>query len=178
MLSQPNDLDSKSTNKAKINKPELTEKVTITKKPGAAVPGNSKQTKVNDRQNSHAEPLSPISKTGSAPQAQSTNHVSITNNNIKEKWTTVVKKTSRRKSKVEIVGECDEISQIKTAPKKAYLFISRLHPTITSKQLGNYLRPKFPEADTEDGNLSQHPENYSFKVTIDLTNLEKALEPS
>lgn len=64
------------------------------------------------------------------------------------------------------------------APKKAFLHVSRFSPETTIDDITNYLQGDFPEV--KCGKLSsKYPYHYSsFKIMIDLVNLEKAKDPS
>ena len=65
---------------------------------------------------------------------------------------------------------------LKTVPKKAFLYVSRLHPDTTCQNLMNFLKPKFPEIQCASLE-SKYPDNYSsFKVTINLENNKVAMD--
>lgn len=106
----------------------------------------------------------------------------VSKNNFNDKpktdtWTTISKRKNHHNKKP-LVGEAGN-SEIKSIPKKAFLFVSRLHPKTTNKQLEDYLRPRFPEVCVEVENFSKNPEYYaSYKVTVNLENLEKVLQPN
>lgn len=67
--------------------------------------------------------------------------------------------------------------KLKTVPKKAYLFVSRLDPSTTTDDLQALLRDRFPEVLCEQM-ASKYPQYYSsFKVTIYLHRLGDAMDP-
>lgn len=109
------------------------------------------------------------------------NKSELENNSKQELWTTVVKRNNNNyKSKQIIVGDqcSSKDSRIKTVPKKAYLFVSRLDPDTTVEMLSKYIKENFAEAICEPLK-SRYPETYaSFKITINMDNLSKAMDAS
>ncbi|KAJ4448109.1 hypothetical protein ANN_10121 [Periplaneta americana] len=98
-----------------------------------------------------------------------------------EKWTTVVKrgvKQAEPQKRIVVNGKnINKDSKLKTVPKKAFLFVTRLDPTTTSNMLTDFVKDIFPEVIC-DSLESKYPEYYSsFKVTINMENLDKALNP-
>lgn len=64
---------------------------------------------------------------------------------------------------------------LKTAPRKAYLYVSQLDPSTKPEDVMDFLSGEFPEV-TCEVLQSRHPELYaSFKVSLDRDNLEKAM---
>lgn len=98
-------------------------------------------------------------------------------NKSDEEWTSVVKKNSHKYHKRLIVnGNNSQVMGLKTVPKKTFLFISRLDPTTTVDMMNKFVKLSFPEAHCELLN-SKFPNLYSsFKVTINLNNLDRALD--
>lgn len=93
-----------------------------------------------------------------------------------KEWSTAKTRKSHRKTSG-IVGKSKQVTEIKTAPRKSFLHISRLSPETTVAQITKVVKQTFPEAVCEQLQ-SKYPEHYtSFKVTIDLENFEKALNP-
>ena len=67
---------------------------------------------------------------------------------------------------------------MKSAPKKAFLYVSRLQSTTEASDVISYLKPTFPEVECEKL-ISKFPQHYaSFKVAIDLVNLDEAMKSS
>ena len=100
----------------------------------------------------------------------------------KERWTTVQRKR-RKNPQLTIIGnqkvQGDSNGEgLKTAPKKAFLYVSRLHSSTESTDVSTFLKATFPEIECEKL-TSKFPQHYSsFKVTIDFLNLEKAMDGS
>lgn len=96
------------------------------------------------------------------------------------KWTDVVKKNKKkfRQNKQPIVGKktVNKDSGLSTVPKKGYLFVSRLAPTMTVAHLETYVKESFPEA-TCEMLKSKYPDAYaSFKVIINDSNIDLAMD--
>lgn len=71
----------------------------------------------------------------------------------------------------------DNSMALKAAERKAFLHVYKLHPETEIKTLISYLSPIFPEVKIEKMN-ALHPQYYSsFKVEIDFTNMDKAMNP-
>ena len=63
---------------------------------------------------------------------------------------------------------------IEVAPKKAFIYVSRLKPGTKKQILSAYIKSHFPEAEVEELS-SKFPEHYSsFKITVNLMNFEAA----
>lgn len=93
-----------------------------------------------------------------------------------EGWSNVVKQKRRRNNKF-ITGSSNN-SQIKTIPRKSFLFVSRIDPETDEKILKSHLVQFFKEAEVDEL-TSSYPEIYkSFKVSIDQLNFDAALDPS
>ena len=92
-------------------------------------------------------------------------------------WSIQRRRQVRKKEQI-IIGNKDVINNevgLKVAPKKAFLYVSRLQPGTAEQDVTNFLKPKFPEAECK-ALESKFPQHYtSFKVTIDLMNLERAM---
>lgn len=99
-----------------------------------------------------------------------------------EGWTEVVRRNrnkTRKRESTAIIGSLIENGdpKIKVAPRKCFLYVSRLDKDTESKSLVDLLRRDFPEVKC-DPLASKYPEHYSsFKVTLDLHNFEKAMNP-
>ena len=66
---------------------------------------------------------------------------------------------------------------VSAVPKKSVLFVSRLDLKTKIKNLQNYVRFFFPEAECS-ARKSKYYEHYSsFKITIDFCNYESAMDP-
>nr|CAH7720044.1 unnamed protein product [Callosobruchus chinensis] len=95
-----------------------------------------------------------------------------------KEWINVTRKKSRRNTQSAIIGSAKNMCSVKAAPKKVSLFVSRLQSGTKSEDLVTALRETFPEVVCEEI-TPKHPESYaSFKVFVNYTNLETALEPS
>ncbi|KAK9687292.1 hypothetical protein QE152_g36547 [Popillia japonica] len=93
-----------------------------------------------------------------------------------EGWSNVLKQKRRRNNKF-ITGSSNN-SQIKTIPRKSFLFVSRIDPETDEKILKSHLVQFFKEAEVDEL-TSSHPEIYkSFKISIDQSNFDAALDPS
>ena len=97
--------------------------------------------------------------------------------NTKEmEWTQVKRKSN--KTRRAVVGEkpvSETEKTLKGCPRKAFLYVSRLHPETESQDVVDFLKDDFPEVVVEKL-VSKFPEHYAaFKVTIDLTHLEGAM---
>ena len=92
---------------------------------------------------------------------------------VESDWKTV---TRRKRNTLQIVGNRPTTDgTLRSAPKKAFLHVSRLHPDTTAEHLEEFLKQTFPEV-TIEATTSKFPQYYtSFKVTIDLPHLETAL---
>lgn len=89
-------------------------------------------------------------------------------------WVKVVRKP--KKQPTGITGTRSEVT-IKAAPRKAFLYVSRLSPTTKQEELTSMVTKYFPEADLEQLD-SKYPQYYSsFKVMINLANVEQAMNP-
>lgn len=94
-----------------------------------------------------------------------------------EDWVNVKRKKSYRNNKRSITGSCDSI-ELKAVPKKSFLFVSRIRPNTDKSALKAHLVQYFPEAEVEDL-TSSYPEVYkSFKVIVNQTSFEDALDSS
>lgn len=92
----------------------------------------------------------------------------------KNAWTEVTGRRHKKRNNA-IVGQGNNSTDIKIAPKKAFLYVSRLDPKTSCAALEKYVKSITPEAKCELLN-SKHPDHYSsFKVTIDLHNINKAM---
>ena len=102
-------------------------------------------------------------------------------------WTVVVssrskkndKKILRKKSPTQsFIGELkDDQTKLKTAPKKSFIYVSRLHTDTTTDNLADHLRSLAPEVVCEKLE-SKHLQYFaSFKVTIDLVNFKQIMNP-
>lgn len=94
-----------------------------------------------------------------------------------EDWVNVRRKKSHHNNKRSITGSCDSI-ELKAVPKKSFLFVSRIRPNTDKSALKAHLVQYFPEAEVEDL-TSSYPEVYkSFKVIVNQTSFEDALDSS
>lgn len=87
------------------------------------------------------------------------------------------KQINTRKKQQIIIGKSDsKLKEIKSATKKVDLFVSRVHPE-TCDNMKQWLVHMFKTADCERL-IAKYPHAYaSFKVTVEESNLEKALNP-
>ena len=77
-----------------------------------------------------------------------------------------------------MVGKKDlnQVTGLKTVPKKGYLFVSRLDPSTTIEQLESYVKQSFPEAKCE-ALESKYPDVYAFfKIIINIDNVDKTMD--
>ncbi|KAK5645169.1 hypothetical protein RI129_006469 [Pyrocoelia pectoralis] len=124
-----------------------------------------------------------VQKNAAAVDSAVNNVKSVPNgNNLQEEPFIEVsyKKRRPRTSNSPIIGELELNSEIllKAAPKLAFLHVYRLHPDTKSDDVINFLKPTFSEVTCEQLR-SVKPESYSsFKVTIDNSNLTKAMNPA
>lgn len=95
-------------------------------------------------------------------------------------WSKVVQRRphGRPSRKVpQIVGE-STISSLKVAPRKGFIYVSRLAPDTTADEVCELLKPEFPEVTCHQLE-TKYPQYYSaFKVTVHLHNFETALKPN
>lgn len=101
-----------------------------------------------------------------------------TGNAPKNDWVEVRSRRRARENKTTgIVGSIIQSCGIQAAPRKAFLYVSRLKPETTCDELAAYLKSRFPEVTCERAQ-SKFPDHYSsFKVTINFINLESAMKP-
>ncbi|KAK9701756.1 hypothetical protein QE152_g30394 [Popillia japonica] len=91
---------------------------------------------------------------------------------------TTANNISETSSRITQDVESEADSQIKTIPRKSFLFVSRIDPETDEKILKSHLVQFFKEAEVDEL-TSSHPEIYkSFKVSIDQSNFDAALDPS
>lgn len=96
-----------------------------------------------------------------------------------DNWTEVERKKRRHRGNKSnfVVGSIAETCGIQVAPRKAFLFVSRLKADTSCSDVVAYLKPRFPEVVCEQL-PSRFPEHCaSFKVIIDFSNLELAMHP-
>lgn len=103
--------------------------------------------------------------------------------NEREDWATVVYKHRRKPTRGQqtIVGEMksgDGPATLKAIPRLAHLHVYKLEPNTTADEVQKFLKDRFPEVKCEPMK-SKYPELYaSFKVTVDMSNLDEAMNPS
>lgn len=91
-----------------------------------------------------------------------------------------VKSRKHRRSNKPIVGTNDNrVDQlIKPADTKAFLHVYKLHPSTTTQNMIDFLKPIFPDVEVSKLD-SRYPEYYSsFKVTVKETMLAAATSPT
>ena len=101
-----------------------------------------------------------------------------TDNSRKEsEWNEVRIRQRKSSQRVpQVVGTNTQFPSIKVAPKKAFIYVSRLAPGTSAAEVCGLLKSKFPETTCQELD-SKHPEFYtSFKVTVDLHNFNSALD--
>lgn len=93
-------------------------------------------------------------------------------------WQNVKRQRYRQiKNRKSIITGTSE-TDIKTIPKKAYLYVTRIDKNTTPDTLKDYLSKNFPEVIC-DLLVNTYKSQFSrFKVTIDFKNLEKSQDPS
>lgn len=95
---------------------------------------------------------------------------------LKRNAFTSSKLSNNMKNKSFIIG--NNSKSLKTAPKLAFLYVSRLDPVTVADDLAGVLKPKLPEVTCEKIE-SKYPQHYSsFKVKIYLHNFETAMDAS
>ena len=89
------------------------------------------------------------------------------------------KQVTRRKSPRQcVIGNVEKSLNIKAIPKKAFLYVSRLHPSTKQNDVELFLKQVIPEAVCEQLE-SKFPQYYaSFKVMVNLNNFNKAMDPN
>ena len=100
----------------------------------------------------------------------------LTQENVQTQWKTITSKKKRTDNKP-IVGSsvsCN-IRVIKSAPKKAYLHVYRLHPDTTGDHLEQFLQQKLSYFQCEKLKSKYSEEYSSFKVTINLSSYRSVL---
>ncbi|KAJ3640428.1 hypothetical protein Zmor_003725 [Zophobas morio] len=99
--------------------------------------------------------------------------------NSNSTWTMVKRKKHPKQSNATTaVTGLKEISSITVAPKKAFLYVSRLSPGTKPESMVDLLKADFPEVQCEELE-SKFPQHYaSFKIIIDLLNYERAMDPT
>lgn len=66
----------------------------------------------------------------------------------------------------------------KAMKRQSFFHVYKIHPDTTVEELTTLLKPIFPEVVCDKLN-SMYPNYYaSFKVTLDESNLQKAMDPS
>lgn len=79
-----------------------------------------------------------------------------------------------------IIGQLEikNNKQVKTINKRAFLHVHKTHPEMSCDELRSLISDLCPEAEVHQLN-SQFPKSYSsFKVIVDLTNLDKVMTPN
>lgn len=98
-----------------------------------------------------------------------------------ETWSTVVRRRNRKTVICTKMQETDITSDgkknvINAISKNAYIFVSRLSPNTTADEMISFLQDDYPEVKCAVLN-SKYPESYSsFKVTVNLDNLERIMK--
>lgn len=100
-------------------------------------------------------------------------------------WRTVQRKKSSRSSRSNpkkrddgVVGTGQSIANVKMAPKKCFIFVSRFAPETSVSDVKNIVAPLCAEAECE-AVASRHPTFYSsFKITVNALNESVAMDPS
>lgn len=114
--------------------------------------------------------------------SQSTDEVNrisaVLSNNTTEPWNTVVQRRNKNRGihKHAVIGEkITGDTNLKVVPKKAFIFVSRLEPGTKSEAIVELIKTEMPEAQCEELK-SKFPQIYtSFKVTVDMQNLDKIM---
>lgn len=149
---------------------DSTEKV-ISKEPRTAGTTSKKGTEQQKKAN--------INKEVAAKTAYKTSENTLVEKKDVNEWT-VVNKTKRNKKTVKdnmITGTCqhENASLIKAAPKKAYLYVTRLEKNTKADTLQNYLKSTFPEVECLRLENKFNSNHERFKVTINFDNLQESL---
>lgn len=86
-----------------------------------------------------------------------------------------VNKKSEINKKHVIIGEA-KVNTLKSAPKKAFIYVGRLDSLTKPENIEEILKEEFPEIVCEQI-TSKYPQYYSsFKITCDLVNFEKIMD--
>lgn len=142
----------------------------------SAEPGTSKSTPYAKHNQQHQSEQSELSQevTSGLIEIQPTQPI---NTNESTTWTKVTQKQKRFTRTSHIIGNNTQPCSIKVAPKKGFIYVSRLAPETTTSDLAALLTPNFPEATIQKLDC-KHPEFYSaFKVTVHLHNFDSAMHP-
>lgn len=87
---------------------------------------------------------------------------------------------NKRKKNAPMIGQMDINNQasLKMIKRHSFFHVYKTHPDTTVEELTTFLKPTFPDVVCDKLN-SMYPHYYSsFKVTIDESDLEKAMKPS
>ena len=144
--------------------PSLTDKKlsSTTDKPSFQPPGDKKTLPPASKETM-------VKQNGNKDEQDNQNATSLNNN-----WKKVEHKKSKKRET--IVGNANS-TDIKTVPRNAYVYVSRLSSETTEADLENFLRKDFPENKCELLKSNFPTTHARFKVTIDFTNLDKSRNP-
>ncbi|KAJ3646257.1 hypothetical protein Zmor_023851 [Zophobas morio] len=98
-----------------------------------------------------------------------------------QKWLTrnrALRRTRRKSSSRVPTSQDVEKVHIKTIPKKAFLYVSRISKETRVDTLCDYLKTSFPEVKCEQLENKFESAFTRYKVTIDYCNLDKSKDPA
>lgn len=175
-VSKDKGLLNQEAEKPKDNEPNLATSQSKNQMKGASLPNQPTQ---SQNEGSESNPsVKNINKANKQQQNSGTIQTDLVQTNRDRKIQSK-KRIATRKQNAGIIGTSSVSDKcIGAAPKMVSLFVSRLKPETRSEDLKEFVRRHFPEAECSVL-ISKYPEHYSsFKVCINSTSEEAAMDPS